>query len=433
MISSANVIPRSDALSGILRQETHLQLTIQQLLDAQSEGLLAGLHGGQSPDAFSIGNRTPITDLSTPQYDRNGIVPVRQPAKPRIGLQGARKGIAKALSHLARLKGEEASALDKEVAQRETTLSSIQGLESKPTRLRSQITDIESEPASQRVEDLKQQSKILEHEIYDTETKLYEMKAQRRHLLREADRLSNSMQSKLSSYQSALALAEKEVQQFLSRSPAGTSNRDADFWSLPKERRTLGLANDHYKGEQQTLKERLQAVQAEEAALEEGTVVWDEVIQDVRMVENTLRVELQRMQTPSANSKIGMKGVLKTIENSRSRLQSKLDQVENNQWTLLVCCIGAELEALIQGQGILEVALGSTGESAGGDDDGKSQQTNGSRLQSQSTTGDLVGDRGLHIDPSPSAKIADRSEDEDDGPGPELLVSHHEDGYSQDK
>ena len=423
MNSSSYQIPRSDALSNISRQEDDLKSTIQSLLDAQSEGLLAGLHGEQSADdASSTTNTLPSS------HGRGGVVPVRQPTKRRIGLQGARKGISKAITDLAWLKSEEARALDEEVAQRGETLARIQSLETKSSGLQEKIKGIQSESTSQHLESLQQQSKNLEQEIYETETRLYEMKARQRHLLREVDGLSNSVQSKLSSYQSALTLAEKDARQFLGIGPSGSKALDGDFWSLPKERRTLSLARDHFKGERQVLEERLQAVQAEETALEEGGTVWEDAVLDVRNVEKTIQAAMQRMQSSPSNN---MHEILTTIQNARSRLQSKLESAERQHWTLLVCCIGAELEALIQGQRILENASGLNRDLGLRGDDGESQKTNGNSLQNNPVNGNSISDTGPYNEQLPEPKYLDRSEDEDEGPGPELLISHHEDDQTQ--
>ena len=423
MNSPINQIPRSDALSNISRQEDDLKSTIQCLLDAQSEGLLAGLHGEQSADDASS-----TTDTVPSSHGRASVVPVRQPTKRRMGLQGARKGLSKAITQLAWLKNEEISALDEEIAQRGETIVRIQNLEAKSSGLQEKIKGIQSESTSQRLENLQQQSKGLEQEIYEAENKLYEMKARQRHLLREVDSLSNSVQSKLSSYQSALILAEKDTRRFLNASTTGSKAPDGDFRSLPKERRTLPLARDHFRGEHEILEERLQAVQAEETALEEGGAVWEEAVLDVRNVEKTIQAAMHRTQSsPSHN----MQEVLKTIQSAKSRLQSKLETAERQQWTLLVCCIGAELEALIEGQKILENASGLSRDPDHSGDNGESQKSNGNSLQNHPLDRESISDTSLHNGQLPEPKYVDRSEDEDDGPGPELLISHHEEDQNQ--
>ena len=419
-------VPQSDSLLALARQESHLQTSLQNLLDAQSEGLLAGL--GHAPEqTSSAGSRTPTTDSGSHGFQRPGpIVPVRQPNKRKLGLRGARRGIGRAILQLADLKDQEVAVLEDEVAQWGEVLSAVQGFERKSTGLQERISDIESEDTNRQVNILKEEAKVLDSEIHELETRLYEMKARQRHLLREIDGLNNSVQSKLSSYKSALALAEKDIRNFLSRPPleSSTSSPATGVWSLPHERRTLEMAKDHYTEEFHALKDRLTAVEAEKNALEDGNVVWEDVVQEVNSIEKLLREEMQKMQAPllkttegRAPAVEGMEKVVKTMRKARSRIETKLDLAETRNWKLLVCCIGAELEAMIEGQDVLEGALRASGSQ---DDVAEKKRSNGTE----------VGEEGLDdqqaSQPMHDLLHVDRSEDEDEGPGPEFLLSHHD-------
>lgn len=439
-------VPQSDALLALSRQEAHLQSTLQTLLDAQSEGLLAGLTGGPPQDeASSTGSRTPTTtdrgDPSLHQSKPRSIIPVRQPARRKIGLRGARRGIARAIADLASLKSEEGQVLDNEIAERQGILSTVSAFERKSTGLREQIEGIQAEDSSQRVEHLQAEEKALGNSIHDLETQLYEMKARHRHLLREIDGLNNTVQSKLSSYESALALAEKDIKSFLARPPVETTSKvTTGVWALPRERRTLEMAKEHYTEEQQTLRTRIEAVQAEGSALEDGGAVWEGVVQEVNAVEKSLRDEMQRMSSSSSlvdtgeneneTTTKGMKAILQTMENAKTRLKFNLDIAESNNWKLLVCCIGAELEALVEGQAVLEGALGAS--TAGGK--AHSEATDSSRNEGAAPAaaeGALIDDSAPASSPrigssEPPRGGLDRSEDEDEGPGPEFLVSQHD-------
>ena len=425
-MTSVTPLPQSDSLLALARQESHLQTGLQKLLDAQSEGLLSGL--GHAPkEASSAGSRTPTTDSGSRGFQRPGpIVPVRQPSKRRLGLRGARREISRAILQLADLKDQEVTVLEDEVAQRGEVLSTVQGFERKSTGLQEKINGIESEDTNRQVNVLKEEAKVLDSEIHELEARLYEMKARQRHLLREIDGLNNSVQSKLSSYKSALALAEKDIKNFLSRPPLGASTTSpaTGVWSLPRERRTLEMAKDHYTEEIHALEDRLLAAETEKNALEEGSVIWKEVVQEVNSVEKLLREEMQKMQVPllettEARSPAveGMEKILKTMRKSRSRIESKLDLAETRNWKLLVCSIGAELEALIEGQRVLEGALRASGPQ---DDVAEDKRSNGTE----------IGEEGLDdqqtSQPAHDLLHVDRSEDEDEGPGPEFLLSHHD-------
>lgn len=445
MTSPARV-SQSDALLGLARQEAHLQSTIQSLLDAQSEGLLAGLGGGAGHDeGSSVGSRTPTTEKSVKMRKPRSPIPVRQPIQRKMGLRGARRGISRAISDLAHLKGQELSVLEDEVFQRKEVVDTIQNFQRKSTGIREQIRDIESEDASRRVEDLKGEAAALDIEIHDMETRLYEMKARQRHLLRDIDGLNNSVQSKLSSYKSALAIAEKDIKRFLNRPPlegATTSSstpRDG-IWSLPKERRTLEMAQDHYTDEQSTLRTHISAVSDEQSALEEGAEVWRLVVLEVTSMEKLLREEMQRMQAPSQlletsgeqrDASQGMKKIVKSMQKARERIEEKLDLAEAKGWKLLVVCVGAELEAMVEGMGVLEGAL-EVADRRGGDGGGALEepigghveQRNGINPSEEAENSDLS--RVATLDDEPPRELLGRSEDEDDGPGADLLISTHD-------
>ena len=423
---TSSPVPQSDSLLALARQEKHLQTSLQNLLDAQSEGLLAGL--GHAPDeTSSVGSRTPTTDSGSRGFQRPGpLVPVRQPSKRKLGLRGARRDIGRAILQLADLKDQEVTVLEDEVTQRGEILSAVQGFERKSTGLQERISGIESEDTNRQVNILKEEAKVLDSEIHELETRLYEMKARQRHLLREIDGLNNSVQSKLSSYKSALALAEKDIRNFLSRPPfeASTPSPATGLWSLPRERRTLEMAKDHYTEELNALKDRLSAVEAEKNALEDGSVVWKEVVQEVNSIERLLREEMQKMQTPSLEmaegrgpAVEGMEKILKTMQKARSRIEDKLDLAEGRNWKLLVCCIGAELEAMIEGQSVLEGALQASGSQ---DDVAEQKRSNGTEV------GEACLDDQPASQPTHDLLHVDRSEDEDEGPGPEFLLSHHD-------
>lgn len=428
-------IPHSDALVAVSRQEAYLQGTLQHLLDAQSEGLLAGLAGRPPQDeTSSTSRRTP-----TPVYSSSGglkkpksIVPVRQPAKRRVGLKGARRGIARAISDLASLKIEERTILEGEILQRVETVSTAQRFETKTVGLKEHIDSIESEDTSRQVEDLKGEEKALDREIQELESRLWEMKARHRHLLHEIEGLDNSVQSKLSSFRSALTLAEKESRQFLARPPIG-GNRTvtaSGLWALPADRRTLHMVQEHYAEEQDVLRERYDAVEKEKDALEAGSGVWDEVIEEVDDVERLLREEMRGMQASlvpenGVGDRIGgMRKILERILRARSRIESKLEVAEARDWKLLVCCIGAELEAMTEGQAVLQNAFEAAQRPIG---EGNIFEDGNALISGPRPVSPVDLSEGLeemaNKDPAEARGILDRSDDEDDGPGPDLLIS----------
>ena len=428
-------LPHSNALIAISRQEAHLQSTLQHFLDAQSDGLLAGLASGPPQDeTSSTGSRTPTTTYSSPggPGKPRSIIPVRQPPKKKVGLKGARRGIARAISDLASLKFEEGRILESELSERAQILSTVQQFEAKMVGLKGHIDSIESENTTRKVEDLKGEERALGQEIQELETRLWEMKAKHRQLLQEIEGLDNSVQSKLSSYRSALMLAEKESRTFLERPPIqGSMNTSTTgLWSLPLERRTLQMVRDQYADEQDLLRKRFDDVETEMGALADGSGVWNEVVDEVNSIENLLREEMREMQAPlvleygNGNAMGGMRKILDHMLKARSQIASKLEVSEAREWKLLVCCIGAELEAMNEGQTVLQRALKAAERSGG--EEYVSKDGNAPVMGARSVSPVELSARPEGLGKQDQAEprgISDRSEDEDDGPGPDLLIS----------
>ena len=428
-------LPHSNALIAISRQEAHLQSTLQHFLDAQSDGLLAGLASGPPQDeTSSTGSRTPTTQHSSPGGPRKprSIIPVRQPPKKKVGLKDVRRGIARAISDLASLKFEEGRVIEVELLEREQVLSTVQQFEAKMDGLKGHMNRIKSEDKTRKVEELKGEERALGQEIQELETRLWEMKAKHRQLLQEIEGLDNSVQSKLSSYQSALVLAEKESRTFIERPPIQGSMTTSipGLWSLPVERRTLQMVRDQYADEQDILRKRLDDVEMERVALADGSGIWHEVVDEVNGVEMLLREEMREMQAPlvqgngNDNAIGGMKKILNHMSKARSQIASKLEISEARDWKLLICCIGAELEAMNEGQTVLQRALEAAERSGGKGYVSKDGNTPvmGARSVSSVELSGCLEELGKQEQAEPRG-ISDRSEDEDDGPGPDLLIS----------
>lgn len=511
------VLPRlssqhQDSFFVLLREEEHLQRNLQALIDAQSEGLLSGVVEGASNDGdgeeiSTTGSRTPTSaSMSIPSNGHGRhhaagsqiTTPIRQPTRRKIGLHGARRGITRAISDLAVLKAEEGKLLEGELVEKSSELFTVQTLAQKRAGLEGQIRRIEEgEDMSRKISEMQQEEKVLDTEIKELETRLWEMKARHRRMVDEIQGLDNRVQSQLSSYKAALEMAEKEARAFLKRPPAriigeaGKEERNG-IWGLPADRRTLDMAEEHFRDEQQALKERSKAAETERTALEEGVVVWKDVVREVDELEKVLRVEM-RLLPPSqlqerdrnddddgggsnnGRAEDGMRSVLRQMQRAKSRLESQLDVAEGRGWKLLVCCIGAELEAVIEGYDVLNSALHPTTTSSLMDHDESDTRPDSTPIaierqhQHEAATQDAderdaepnlaigdgnnprgsqhlhhhlqggggvrLGHRHGHGHHEPTNKTLDHTnndddeddEDEDEGPGPELLISHLED------
>ncbi|KAI9847451.1 MAG: hypothetical protein M1838_000870 [Thelocarpon superellum] len=350
------------------RKEKQLQRHLQMLLDAQGDGLLAGLVQGGAPDSDSHGRSTPTTSASNVRPPPT--VPVRQPRPEKIGLRAARRGIADTMQELALVKGEEETVIEAEMRDREGLLTRVEEWRQTREGLEAEIRRIKTTEEGQLVEDLQAQEKALQGEIHDMETRLYELKAKHLHLTSELSQIENAVQAKLSSYQASLSDLDKQVHGFLAKPPrpilaVAPAASSSTFVSLPASRRTLEMAREYWESENQRRLERRRQTQMERDALVEGREVWKEVVKEVVYFERQLRLQVQGLTPPaptghgrstSGAAPHGLRELLLQMDLSVARLEEKLELAEKRDWTLLQCCIGAEVEAFREGREILQAA-----------------------------------------------------------------------------
>ena len=118
----------------------------------------------------------------------------------------------------------------------------------------------------------------------------------------------------------------------------------------------------------------------------------------------------------------GMKKVLGMMDRAKGELEERLDVAEVKNWRLLVCCVGAELEALIEGEGVLRGAL----EEAGGDEhvhEGDSENTMPHVDDLDGLENSRHSENGVRLN---QLSMSPRRAEEDDEPGPDLLIAHQD-------
>jgi hypothetical protein len=424
-----------DPFLYIERQARHLQRSIQGLLDAQSEGLLAGLSGPRHDEVFSDGSSTPtISALGSPQTAPT--VPVRQPPKKKIGLRAARRGILRSMHELLSVKEEEKRIIAAGIQERRDAIREVYTFMTKQQGLKKTVSEIEHDRDGQRTNELKNEARDLEREIEELEVKLSEMRARHRHVVQEISYTENSVEAKLSSYRASLSLLESEVRKYLQApplEPLPSTSTESSFYSLNPKRRTLEMAREHWRTEQGELRKRQRGVEAEIAALEEGGPVWQSVITEVSSFEKRLREEMHDSVGPGGNiqeDKDRAKRIIDDMDGTTRRLEEKLDLAEEKNWRLLVCCIGAELEAFREARAILlDVFRLSTEDSAptteADKDEVKASESNETAVEDSVSENHADGppaDLLRDVSPSPHRRVS-RSEDEDDDPDPAWLLS----------
>ncbi|KAF2755224.1 hypothetical protein EJ05DRAFT_479018 [Pseudovirgaria hyperparasitica] len=375
--SNTQIHREPDNVLALRRQEKALEDELQELLDAQSEGLFKVLGGGTAEeDASSTGTSTPTLASGLRGRDMSPAERYK-PKKKKPGLAGARRGIYKSIQRLAAVKTEEASLVANDLRVNESVLERIGTWELKRERLSQKTNRIEHASSGQRAQDIQHEAQRLEAEIQELEEKLRDMRARHRQLLDDAAATENAVQSKLSSYKAALSMLESDIDSFLKRPPllksTSSASRESTFLKLPSNRRTLGLARDHWNEEHASLEAKSQQITSVHETLSEGAAVWKDVISLVDNFESDLAAWLQHASS-SPPTPVTSKGKGRANDDvdetsaSRSDIVHRMDEVtdqleywvalaESKNWKLLVCCIGAELEAFKQAMSVLRESI----------------------------------------------------------------------------
>jgi len=396
---------------SLQRREKALQGELQHMLDVQAAGLSAGLHGapqdgssaGPSSDA---GSSTPTGTFYTSRSSRllpenpnesGRIIPVRQPRSKKMGLRAARNGLTRSMGLLADLKAEEDASLASALSTRKRALVQLRKLAARRDNIAHELQSLEEddeEPLTRELKDLQEEHRDINVQITEMEERLAGLKNRRRVIEGRLEDVNSQREAGLSGYRNALKEAEAQVTSVLRRPPfnpldlealrgsstntESTSGREDEappggdeFLRLRPERRTVDMARDWWEAEVRLLEQRKNEVDKDRQALDEGVEVWKEAIDLVMGFEVNLRQQLrapshelpvsgkgkQRQLTPEEQ----MQAQLKDMANVIAGLESHMRTVEDKGWNLLICAIGAELEAFQEAATMLRESLQSAG------------------------------------------------------------------------
>ena len=411
--ASSRLESASEDILVLRHKEEELQHTLQELLDAQAEGLLAGL-GNAPDDQMSTGSTTPtMSSLRT-----RSLSPAQRFRKPKVGLKGARKAIWKSILECADLKAEEDRLLTKDMIENKRVIKQISSWDKKQEGLHKEIDRIEHEDTEARLKSLRGEASRMEREIMDMEIRLVQMKSRHRKLLTDISDLQNNVQSELASYQESLKLLDSNVQKFLWQPPVrhGSQSDQSSFTSLPPKRRTLAMAKDHWEADMKAMELHRKVLRKEHAALEDGAIVWKEVVAEIITFEKDLRSEMHKTTILGPEQAHNdLENVLGQMGGLITSIAAKHETAETKGWKLLVVCIGAELEALKQGKEILESTLSR--------DDASSTRTDELEEQQGSEKSAETSETGEAIQGETSTKNRHPYDSGDDEPDPDFMVS----------
>ncbi|KAF2151936.1 hypothetical protein K461DRAFT_269027 [Myriangium duriaei CBS 260.36] len=430
------------------RKQRNLEAELQFLLDAQAEALASGL---SPPDYSSTSvNDSPSSTSSTPSLHSTQNIK----RQGKIPLRDARKGLYMTMRRLALLKMEETKEADVCAETATASYEQVQLWTDRRAKLLARTQDIQSGSDAKAATELRDQAGALQPEIDDLEQKLLTLRNEQRKLRREAEDVENRVQAKMSSYTRNLEALDRDVQEFLrSMQPVDTTStlfsndveEEEPFWYLPAKRRTLEMAREVLEKEKKAAETKQELVETEREALEEGAIVWRDAIRDVEGFERALRVEMRglspsRGQHPSRseNPEQRLQDLFTNMGEVAVQLESKLKLAETRGWKLLIAAVGAELDAFQKGRAVLEETLlasrsGRESPASGGEDEEGGVNSvihsppPAARVTSDSDRGHKIRelDRAFEARHALEANGLEDPE-EDDGPDPELLISHHD-------
>lgn len=398
---------RNSVWRALARRERSIVKDVQRFLQAQEDNLTgtAGLAGQDERGTSAFGRYDDGTGASdggstTPTSSRypgrsvsllepvtragpgGEIIPVRQPRAKKLGIGGARKGIARSMAQLADLKTEEDASLHTALSARKQALSKLRKLAATRDGIADELYALEAddeEPLKQELEELDNEHRGVCTEIRDLEARLAGLKTRRRFLEGGMDDVKNRREAGLSGYKNALKEVQDSVKSFLTRPPVRPLDLEAladsspgeeqqppsspggvEFMHLRPERRTIDMAREWWESEVHILEKRKAEVDTERRALEEGGAVWEEVVNLVLNFEADLRKQMTTGSTTNAVDDDRGKGKGKARELTTEEalkvqhakiheviaaLEQRLGAAEARGWNLLIAAIGAELEA----------------------------------------------------------------------------------------
>jgi hypothetical protein len=394
------------------RKEEQLEQELHELLDAQSDALMAGIGAAAAADIPS--NSTTASPLASP----HSIGSQREQQKPK-DLLSVRRAIYRIIRDLTAIKAQQQALIKGALQTNKSTLERLERWDHKRSGLQKEIDNIQYEDIEGKTRSLQTEADKLQDEITEVEQKLNRMRQRHAHLLEQISLVENNVQSRLSTYVTSLNLLNEEIQEWLARPPSPTSRQksrstgQANFYSLPPSRRSLELAHDHWAEEYVSLDKQGKAIRREKRALEHGAGVWKEVITSITGFERLLQQEMASLDT--AKSPDGMSNLLANMDDVIVAVEAKLELATNKNWKLLIVCIGAELEAFKQGRDILQQASDRQLVSVDSREDIMESQYESSQSHIKSPN---------RPSPKRHSRVASPLDDDsDDGPDPQLLIT----------
>ena len=366
------------------------------------------------------------------------------------------------MRQFADLRAGEVAVIESQFDRRMAAIRAADSLGDKRTGLENQVASAKDQAINVNAAELRDEAQKLEQEMRRLEDELAVMRMRHAQLVKQATQTENAVESKLSSFNESIKLVDSEIRDFLKRPPVESeipfigSDTSAEFYKLHPKRRTLGMAKAQWRDEARALDAFKESVEEDMRALRDGREIWRTIVLEINAFEKWFKAEMKRPpQGPNTHPE-NMHEILVRIEEMTETLDRHLQEALEKDWHLLIAAIGAELEAFREGKELFRKIAGlppaadgdvfQRGEELvslrGGAADGTSflQSEEGKQLGSsrggaalfngsnESLNATLremkLGGQEELTEEVPRPVSEPRSESEDDGPGPDLLISH---------
>ncbi|KAJ9144015.1 Autophagy-related protein 28 [Coniochaeta hoffmannii] len=392
---AANLDPTAGAPNGTTTTSQRLPSTRSDASDAGSATPRGGDLSLSSTDSRQRRDRHGVFDDARGADYGQVVIPVRQPRRKPMGLAAARAALARNMSVLADLKAEEDAVLTAALATRKKWLAQLKRLAGRRENIAHELRALESgaqEPLGQELRGLDREREKLCKDITELEERLAGMRSRKRLLDMQIQDVKNQREAGLSGYRNALKEVDASVSNLLQRPPVKPLDLDAmrlqkideegnrvpaeieqspggiEFLHLVPQRRTVDMARQWWDAEIKILEERKAEVDNERIALEQGVQVWEKAVKIVSDYEISLIRQMNGEMDDGHKGKgreptleEAMRGQLDKLAKVIAGLEELLRDVELRSWNLLICAIGAELEAFKQAEEIQRDMLRSAG------------------------------------------------------------------------
>lgn len=352
-----------------------------------------------------------------------------------IDILKVRKALYTTIRKLAVVKLQDLEQLQPEIDRIAESAQRLDALCARRETVESKASANSPDTELKQATDLRHEAHQMTNDILEAEQKVYDLRRMQKALLDEAEQIENKGHARLSSYARDIQSLDRDIAQIMipyqtTKSQPKIDQTSAEFSTSARSR----LTHDLEEAQQQ-----YEAASKEYEALTQGAIMWREVTKvvvefedmvaadtDARQRRDFLPEDDHTLENKSASA-YQMHRILKALEDLITALEAKLGIADENHWKLLICAIGTELEAAKKGKDVLEAVLADMDRGQADEEEHEEQDAH-----DESSHGDEIDRLDHAFETTRQKPTLTRhgpdldDDDEDDGPDPNLLISHQE-------